>query len=74
MIVLLTLFPVVMLALLYLGPLLHSLDMAVATLVGKLLSVAATGFVLIPLPSASSGDGYSRGPTILRGWRPPGSR
>ena len=49
MIILLTLFPVVMLELLYLSPLLHSLAMAVATSIGNLLSVAATGFVLIPL-------------------------
>jgi uncharacterized protein len=49
MIVLLTLFPVVMLELLYLNPLLQSLNMAVATFIGNLLSVAATGFVLIPL-------------------------
>ena len=59
MIVLLTLFPVVMLELLYLSPLLHSLAMAVATSIGNLLSVAATGFVLIPLPSAPSSGGYS---------------
>ena len=38
-----------MLELLYLSPLLHSLAMAVATSIGNLLSVAATGFVLIPL-------------------------
>jgi antibiotic biosynthesis monooxygenase (ABM) superfamily enzyme len=74
MIILLTLFPVVMLELLYLSPLLHSLAMAVATSIGNLLSVAATGFVLIPLPSAPSSGGYSRGRSILRGWRPPGSR
>lgn len=49
MIVLLTLFPIVMLELLYLSPLLQSLNMAVATFIGNLLSVAATGFVLIPL-------------------------
>jgi uncharacterized protein len=49
MIVLLTLFPVVMLELLYLNPLLQSLNMAVATFIGNSLSVAATGFVLIPL-------------------------
>ena len=49
MIILLTLFPVVMLELLYFSPLLHSLAMAVATSIGNLLSVAATGFVLIPL-------------------------
>jgi antibiotic biosynthesis monooxygenase (ABM) superfamily enzyme len=39
----------VMLELLYLSPLLQSLNMAVATFIGNLLSVAATGFVLIPL-------------------------
>jgi uncharacterized protein len=49
MIVLLTLFPVVMLELLYLSPLLQSLNMAVATFIGNAISVAATGFVLIPL-------------------------
>jgi len=49
MIVLLTLYPVVMLELLYLNQLLDSLGMAVETFIGNLLSVAATGFVLIPL-------------------------
>jgi len=49
MIVLLTLFPIVMLELLYLTPLLQSLNLAVATFIGNLLSVAATGFVLTPL-------------------------
>ena len=49
MIILITLFPVVMLELLYLSPLLHSLAMAVTNSIGNLLSVAATGFVLIPL-------------------------
>jgi uncharacterized protein len=49
MILLLTLFPVVMLELVYLSPPPHSLDMAVATVIGNLLSVAATEFVLIPL-------------------------
>ena len=38
-----------MLELVYLSPPPHSLDMAVATFIGNLLSVAATGFVLIPL-------------------------
>ena len=49
MIVLLTLYPVVMLELLYLNPLTQPLGMAVATFIGNLLSVAATGFLLIPL-------------------------
>jgi uncharacterized protein len=49
MIVLLTLYPIVMLEQLFLNPLLHSLGMAEAIFIGNLLSVAATGFVLIPL-------------------------
>jgi len=49
MIVLLTLYPIVMLEQLFLSPLLHSLGMAEAIFIGNLLSVAATGFVLIPL-------------------------
>jgi len=49
MIVLLTLYPIVMLEQMFLNPLLHSLDMAEAIFIGNLLSVAATGFVLIPL-------------------------
>ena len=49
MIVLLVLFPVVMLELLYLNPLLQSLNPAVATFIGNLLSVVATAFLLIPL-------------------------
>jgi uncharacterized protein len=49
MIVLLTLYPIVMLELLFLNPLTQSLGMAVATFIGNALSVAATGFVLIPL-------------------------
>ena len=49
MIVLLTLFPIVMLEQLFLSPLLQSLNMAVAIFIGNALSVAATGFVLIPL-------------------------
>ena len=49
MIVLLTLYPVVMLELLFLNPLTQPLGMAVATFIGNALSVAATGFVLIPL-------------------------
>ena len=46
---LLTLYPIVMLELLFLNPLTQSLGMAVATFIGNLLSVAATGFLLIPL-------------------------
>ena len=49
MIVLLTLYPIVMLEQLFLNPLLHSLGMAEAIFIGNLLSVAATGFLLIPL-------------------------
>ncbi|MGI9052323.1 MAG: antibiotic biosynthesis monooxygenase [Ilumatobacteraceae bacterium] len=48
MIVLLTLFPIVMLERLYLNPHLDSLDSSVATFIGNALSVAATGFLLIP--------------------------
>jgi antibiotic biosynthesis monooxygenase (ABM) superfamily enzyme len=47
--VLLTLYPVVMLELLFLNPLTQSLGMPVATFIGNALSVAATGFLLIPL-------------------------
>jgi len=49
MIVLLVLYPIVMLELLFLNPLTRSLGMAEATFIGNLLSVAATGFLLIPL-------------------------
>ena len=49
MIVLLTLYPIVMLEQMFLNPLLHSPDMAEAIFIGNLLSVAATGFLLIPL-------------------------
>ncbi len=49
MIVLLTLYPIVMLEQMFLNPLLYSLGMAEAIFIGNLLSVAATGFVLIPL-------------------------
>jgi antibiotic biosynthesis monooxygenase (ABM) superfamily enzyme len=48
MVVLLTLFPVVMLELLYLSPLLRSLNLAVATFIGNLLSVAALTWLLVP--------------------------
>lgn len=48
MIVLLTLYPIVMLELLYLNPLLKSLGMAEATFIGNLLSVAALGYLLVP--------------------------
>ena len=48
MIVLLMLYPVVMLELLYLNPLLKSLGMAEATFIGQLLSVAALGYLLVP--------------------------
>jgi antibiotic biosynthesis monooxygenase (ABM) superfamily enzyme len=56
MIVLLTLYPIVMLKQLLLNPLLLnplwdslSLQMAVAIFIGNALSVAATGFLLVPL-------------------------
>ncbi len=49
MIVLLTLYPIVMLEQMCLNPLLHSLGMAEAIFIGNLLSVAAMGFLLIPL-------------------------
>jgi uncharacterized protein len=48
MIVLLMLYPIVMLELLFLNPLLRSLGMAEATFIGNLLSVAALGWVLVP--------------------------
>ena len=48
MIVLLALFPVVMVELLYLSPLLRALDVAVATFIGNLLSVAALTWMLVP--------------------------
>jgi uncharacterized protein len=48
MVVLLTLFPVVMLELLYFSPLLQSLNLAVATFIGNLLSVAALTWLLVP--------------------------
>jgi hypothetical protein len=51
MIVLLTLYPIVMLEQMFLNPLWDSLslDMAEAIFIGNQLSVAATGFLLIPL-------------------------
>ena len=49
MIVLLTLYPIVMLEQMFLNSLLQSLDMAEAIFIGNTLSVAATGFLLIPL-------------------------
>ena len=49
MIVLLTLYPIVMLELLFLNPLTQSLGMAESTFIGNALSVAVTGFLLIPL-------------------------
>jgi antibiotic biosynthesis monooxygenase (ABM) superfamily enzyme len=48
MIVLLVLFPVVMLEQLFLNPHLQSLNMSLAIFIGNALSVAVTGFVLIP--------------------------
>jgi hypothetical protein len=48
MIVLLMLYPIVMLELLYLTPLLKLLGMAEATFIGNLLSVAALGYLLVP--------------------------
>ncbi len=49
MIVLLTLYPIVMLELMFLNPLTQPLGMAGSTFIGNALSVAATGFLLIPL-------------------------
>ncbi len=48
MIVLLMLYPIVMLELLFLNPLLNSLGIAEATFIGNLLSVAALGWLLVP--------------------------
>ena len=72
MIVMLTLFPVVMLELPYLSPPLQSLNLAVATFIGNLLSVAALTWALVPW--ANRAFGWWLRPTILRGWRPPGAR
>ena len=55
MVVLLTLFPVVMLELLYLDPLLQMLDLAVATFIGNLLSVAALTWLLVPWANRAFG-------------------
>ena len=55
MVVLLTSFPGVMLELLYLSPLLQSLNLAVATFVGNLLSVAALTWLLVPWASRAFG-------------------
>lgn len=55
MVVLLTLFPVVMLELLYLSPLLQSLNVAVATFIGNLLSVAALTWLLVPWANRAFG-------------------
>ena len=75
MVVLLTLFPVVMLELLYLSPLLQSLNLAVATFIGNLLSVAALTWSLVPwAKTAPSTGGYARRPAVPRGERPAGSR
>jgi antibiotic biosynthesis monooxygenase (ABM) superfamily enzyme len=49
MVVLLTLYPIVMLEQMFLNPQLQSLDKALGIFIGNLLSVAVTGFVLIPL-------------------------
>ena len=55
MVVLLALFPVVMLELLYLSPLLQSLNLAVATFIGNLLSVAALTWLLVPRANRAFG-------------------
>src|SRR5215210_669418 len=55
MVVLLTLFPVVMLELLYLSPLLQSLNLSVATFIGNLLSVAALTWLLVPWANRAFG-------------------
>ena len=55
MVVLLTLFPVVMLELLYLSPLLRSLNLSVATFIGNLLSVVALTWLLVPWANRAFG-------------------
>ena len=62
MIVLLTLYPVVMLELLFLNPLLHSLQLSFSNFIGNAISVAATGFVLIPLAIRALDWWVFRGP------------
>ncbi len=49
MIVLLVLFPVVMLEILFLNPLLSSLNPAVANFIGLIISVVALTWALVPL-------------------------
>ncbi len=66
MIVLLMLYPIVMLELLLLNPLLRSLGMAEATFIGNLLSVAALGWVLVP-PANRAFDWWLRpSPSVPR--------
>jgi antibiotic biosynthesis monooxygenase (ABM) superfamily enzyme len=55
MVVLLALFPVVMIELLYLSPLLQSLNLSVATFIGNLLSVAALTWALVPWANRAFG-------------------
>ena len=55
MVVLLTLFPVVMLELLFLNPLLRSLNLSVATFIGNLLSVVALTWLLVPWANRAFG-------------------
>jgi antibiotic biosynthesis monooxygenase (ABM) superfamily enzyme len=62
MIVLLTLYPIVMLELLFLNPLTQPLGMAEATFIGNALSVAVTGFLLIPLALRAFGWWLLPGP------------
>ena len=62
MIVLLVLYPVVMLEILYLNPLLQSLNLAVVNFIGNALSVAATGFWLTPLAVRALDWWVFRGP------------
>jgi uncharacterized protein len=55
MVVLLTLVPVVMLELLYVSPLLQSLNLSVVTFIGNLLSVAALTWALVPWANRTFG-------------------
>jgi len=72
--VLLVLFPIVMLELVFVSPFTQRLDISVATFIGNTISVAATGFVLIPVaargfrwwltPQASAGRLWAGGLAI----------
>ena len=62
MIVMLILFPVVMLELLYLSPLLQSLNLALATFISNLLSVVALTWALVPWANRAFGWWLRRTP------------